>query len=176
MRPSARALLLATLLLTGAIPVRAEAPADPATGPVASPETSPAAAPDFAQCLGGLKTLAEERGVPRPVAETALTGIAPDPSVVPATQSQAEFVKPIWQYVEASVTPERIAAGQAKLAEWSEVLGRIEAAYGVDRHILVAFWGVESNYGAALLCRHSRRSPAATPPVPACGATNSSRP
>lgn len=150
MRPSARALLLATLLLTGAIPVRAEAPADPATGPVASPETSPAAAPDFAQCLGGLKTLAEERGVPRPVAETALTGIAPDPSVVPATQSQAEFVKPIWQYVEASVTPERIAAGQAKLAEWSEVLGRIEAAYGVDRHILVAFWGVESNYGAAL--------------------------
>lgn len=142
MRPSAKALLLATLTLTGVASVRAEAPTDPTT--------SPATAPDFAQCLGGLKTLAEERGVPRTVAETALSGIAPDPSVVPATQSQAEFVKPIWQYVEASVTPERVATGQAKLAEWSEVLGRIEAAYGVDRHVLVAFWGVESNYGAAL--------------------------
>lgn len=137
MRPSARALLLAILTLAGASPVRSEAPAA-------------AASPDFAGCVGGLKTLAEERGVPRPVAETALSGIAPDPAVVPATQSQAEFVKPVWEYVEASVTPERIATGQAKLAEWSEVLGRIEAAYGVDRHILIAFWGVESNYGAAL--------------------------
>lgn len=137
MQPSAKALLLATAILAGPIPARAEAPTDPAP-------------PDFARCLGELKTLAEERGVPRTVAETALSGIAPDPSVVPATQSQAEFVKPVWEYIEASVTPERIATGQAKLAQWSEVLGRIEAAYGVDRHILVAFWGVESNYGAAL--------------------------
>ncbi|CAX25468.1 MAG: lytic murein transglycosylase [Methylorubrum extorquens] len=137
MQPSAKALLLAAAILAGPIPARAEAPTDPAP-------------PDFAYCLGALKTLAEERGVPRTVAETALSGIAPDPSVVPATQSQAEFVKPVWEYIEASVTPERIATGQARLAQWSEVLGRIEAAYGVDRHILVAFWGVESNYGAAL--------------------------
>lgn len=137
MQPSAKALLLAAAILAGPIPARAEAPTDPAP-------------PDFARCLGELKTLAEERGVPRTVAETALSGIAPDPSAVPATQSQAEFVKPVWEYIEASVTPERIATGQAKLAQWSEVLGRIEAAYGVDRHILVAFWGVESNYGAAL--------------------------
>ncbi|ACK84116.1 lytic murein transglycosylase [Methylorubrum extorquens] len=137
MQPSAKALLLATAILAGPIPARAETPTDPAPA-------------DFAHCLGALKTLAEERGVPRTVAETALSGIAPDPSVVPATQSQAEFVKPVWEYIEASVTPERIATGQAKLAQWSEVLGRIEAAYGVDRHILVAFWGVESNYGAAL--------------------------
>ena len=141
MRPFTELLLLALLSsalspLAGLNPARAEAPADPP--------------PDFAACLGTLKTLAQERGVPAPVAETALSGIAPDPAVVPATQSQAEFVKPVWQYIEASVTPERIATGQAKLAEWSEVLGRIESAYGVDRHILVAFWGVESNYGAAL--------------------------
>ncbi|KQQ07085.1 murein transglycosylase [Methylobacterium sp. Leaf122] len=137
MQPSAKALLLAAAILAGPIPARAEAPTDPAP-------------PDFVRCLGELKTLAEERGVSRTVVGTALSGIAPDPSVVPATQSQAEFVKPVWEYIEASVTPERIATGQARLAQWSEVLGRIEAAYGVDRHILVAFWGVESNYGAAL--------------------------
>ena len=136
MRFSATALLLALLPLAG--PARAEAP------------PAPAQPPTFERCLGELAALAQERGVPRTVAEAALSGIAPDPGVVPATQSQAEFVKPIWEYVEASVTPERIATGQAKLAEWSEVLGRIEAAYGVDRHVLVAFWGVESNYGAAL--------------------------
>ncbi|MEH3116768.1 MAG: lytic murein transglycosylase [Methylorubrum populi] len=131
MRPSAQSFLLVLFALGS--PARADPPP-----------------PDFERCLGELKALAQERGVPRPVAEAALSGIAPDPSVVPATRSQAEFVKPVWQYIEASVTPERIAAGQAKLAEWSEVLGRIEAAYGVDRHVLVGFWGVESNYGAAL--------------------------
>lgn len=155
MRPSAKSLLLASLLLAGPDAARAEAPAAP---------------PDFERCLGTLKALAQERGVPGPTVEEALSGIAPDPAVVPATQTQAEFVKPVWDYIEASVTPERIAAGQAKLAEWAEVLGRIEAAYGVDRHVLVAFWGVESNYGAAL------DSPGIRPVIPAlatlaCGDT-----
>lgn len=137
MRFSASALLLAALPLAapGAVRAQTPAPAEPAA---------------FERCLGDLAALAETRGVPRTVADAALAGLTPDPGVVPATQSQAEFVKPIWDYVEASVTPERIATGQAKLAEWAEVLGRIEAAYGVDRHVLVAFWGVESNYGAAL--------------------------
>ena len=137
MRPTFK-LLFALMTLAGLNPARAESPAEPA--PV----------PGFASCLGELTTLAQERGVPRPVAETALSGIVPDPAVLPATQSQAEFVRPVWDYIEASVTPERVATGQAKLAEWSEVLGRIEAAYGVDRHVLVAFWGVESTYGSVL--------------------------
>ena len=110
----------------------------------------PPGMPDFARCLTDLAALAEARGVPRAEAEAALKDLAPDPAVLPATAAQAEFVRPIWDYVDASVTPERIAAGRAKLAEWSEVLGRIEAAYGVDRHVLVAFWGVESSYGSVL--------------------------
>ena len=104
----------------------------------------------FAPCLAGLGRLAEERGVPASTAREALTDIAPDPAVLPATRTQAEFVRPIWDYIDASVTAEKIATGQAKLAEWAEVLGRIEAAYGVDRHVLVAFWGVESGYGSVL--------------------------
>ncbi|WP_232628144.1 lytic murein transglycosylase [Methylobacterium sp. Leaf118] len=106
--------------------------------------------PGFEACLGTLAALARERGVPAPVAEGALAGLTPDPAVLSATKTQAEFVKPIWDYLDANITPETIAAGQAKLAEWAEVLGRIEAAYGVDRHVLVAFWGVESGYGTVL--------------------------
>jgi len=105
MRPFTEVLLLALLSsalspLTGLNPARAEAPADPP--------------PDFAACLGTLKTLAQERGVPAPVAETALSGIAPDPAVVPATQSQAEFVKPVWQYIEAS-EPAGVKLDQMKI-------------------------------------------------------------
>lgn len=108
------------------------------------------ARPGFEQCLTGLQNLAEERGVPAATAREALKDVAPDPAVLPATRTQTEFVRPIWDYIDASVTPEKIATGQAKLAEWAEVLGRIEAAYGVDRHVLVAFWGVESGYGSVL--------------------------
>lgn len=108
------------------------------------------ARPDFEQCLTGLRSLAEARGVPAATAQAALKDVAPDPAVLPATKTQAEFVRPIWDYIDASVTAEKIATGRAKLAEWAEVLGRIEAAYGVDRHVLVAFWGVESGYGSVL--------------------------
>ncbi|KQT49185.1 murein transglycosylase [Methylobacterium sp. Leaf456] len=107
------------------------------------------ARPGFDQCLTGLQSLAEERGVPA-TARDALKDVSPDPAVLPATKTQAEFVRPVWDYIDASVTPEKIATGQAKLAEWAEVLGRIEAAYGVNRHVLVAFWGVESGYGTVL--------------------------
>lgn len=105
---------------------------------------------DFAGCLNGLAGLAEARGVPAATARDALADVAPDPAVLPATRTQAEFVKPVWDYIDASVTPEKIATGRAKLAEWADILGRIEAAYGVDRHVLVAFWGVESGYGSVL--------------------------
>ncbi len=108
------------------------------------------AQPTFEQCLTGLARLAEARGVPAATARDALKDLAPDPAVLPATKTQAEFVRPVWDYIDAAVTPEKIATGQAKLAEWAEVLGRIEAANGVDRHILVAFWGVESGYGSVL--------------------------
>jgi lytic murein transglycosylase len=108
------------------------------------------AAPSFASCRGDLIAWATGHDVPQSVADAQLAGLTPDPDVLAATHSQGEFVRPIWDYIEASVTPARIEAGQRKLAEHADTLAAIEARYGVDRHILVAFWGVESNYGAVL--------------------------
>jgi len=45
------------------------------------------------------------------------------------------------------VDEERIDDGRAMLTQWNDVLERVEAEYGVDRHTVVAVWGVESNYG-----------------------------
>ncbi|UMY18871.1 lytic murein transglycosylase [Methylobacterium organophilum] len=115
------------------------APSDPAL-PAAS----------FPACFGALAALAQARGISEATVSAQFGALAPDPVVLPATGAQAEFVRPLWDYLDASVTPERIATGQAKLAEWAEALARIEAAYGVDRHVLVAFWGVESNFGRAI--------------------------
>jgi len=147
MRCRRRALRLTTGLLTLALSLGGGAWAQ-TPNPAASPNPSDAvaSAPD---CLSDIARMARARGVPDAVA-ARLSDLAPDPAVVAATQNQAEFVKPIWAYLDANLTEARIAEGRAKLAEWEPTLAAIEARYGVDRHVLVAFWGVESTYGSVL--------------------------
>ncbi|MHB2209863.1 lytic murein transglycosylase [Methylobacterium sp. CM6257] len=117
---------------------------------VAAEASAPAAPQSFESCRTDLIAWATARAVPQSVADAQLAGLTPDPDVLAATGSQGEFVRPIWDYIEASVTPSRIEAGQRKLAEHADTLAAIESKYGVDRHILAAFWGVESGYGAVL--------------------------
>ncbi|QID19697.1 lytic murein transglycosylase [Nitrogeniibacter mangrovi] len=102
---------------------------------------------DFDHCLEQLRAQAPDQGVSVAAFDRFTAGVAPDPSVLEALDYQPEFVTPIWDYMAALVDEERIADGRAMLAQWREVLDRVEATYGVDRHVVVAVWGVESNYG-----------------------------
>jgi lytic murein transglycosylase len=61
--------------------------------------------------------------------------------------NQPEFTTPIWDYLAALVDEQRIAEGKAKLAEWATVLAGVEQKFGVDRHTVIAVWGVETDYG-----------------------------
>ncbi len=127
----------------------------------------PAAA--FDACVAGLEREARNRGVPAPIATEALGGAERDERVLGFATAQPEFVTPIWDYLAFLVDDERIADGRAMLAEHGDLLARIEAAYGVDRHVVLAIWGVESDYGrstgsffiphslATLVCAGSRR-------------------
>jgi membrane-bound lytic murein transglycosylase B len=111
---------------------------------------APEPAQPFDPCRADLIAAATTRAVPQTVATAQLADLTADPEVIAATGSQGEFVRPLWDYIEASVTPARVEAGRSKLAEHADTLAAIEARYGIDRHILVAFWGVESSYGAVL--------------------------
>ncbi|MCW5697134.1 MAG: lytic murein transglycosylase [Bauldia sp.] len=93
---------------------------------------------------------AEAAGISWSTYSAALGNFEPDPSILERASNQAEFVRPIWDYLDSAVSDERIANGRAAMAEWAQTLARIEATYGVDRHILVAIWGIESSYGAVL--------------------------
>ncbi|NEU11234.1 lytic murein transglycosylase [Methylobacterium sp. BTF04] len=133
---------VAAFLVLGAPPGSAES--------IAPPAEVPQAPPPFADCLGEIAAAARARGVPQALIDARLLGLSPDPEVLGATRSQAEFVKPIWAYLDATITEPNIAEGRRKLQEWASTLDTIEQRFGVDRHILVAFWGVESRYGAVL--------------------------
>ena len=62
--------------------------------------------------------------------------------------AQPEFTKAPWDYLDLLVSDDRIAQGRALLAQYAPTFAAVERAYGVDRTILAAIWGVESDYGA----------------------------
>ena len=61
---------------------------------------------------------------------------------------QAEFAKPIWDYVASAVTDGRKSRGATRLVELSDTFDRIEAEYGVNREAITAIWAMETNLGS----------------------------
>jgi len=112
-----------------------------------------ASAPVFAQdaaftaCLDGLRAPARAAGVSEATFALHTQGLQPDLSVIDKLNFQPEFKTPIWDYLAALVDDERVADGQARLAQHAEVLARVAQRYGVDPATVVAVWGVESNFG-----------------------------
>ncbi|MDV7399677.1 lytic murein transglycosylase, partial [Arthrospira platensis SPKY1] len=54
---------------------------------------------------------------------------------------------PIWDYMAGLVDDERVADGRARFARWAPTLAAIEREFGVDPAVVVAVWGVETDYG-----------------------------
>ena len=74
---------------------------------------------------------------------------APDPAVLARTKGQSEFGRPVWEYLVGAVSPGRIARGRARGAALAAPLSAIESRYGVPAPVLLAVWGVESDFGAS---------------------------
>src|SRR5260221_3425035 len=119
-----------------------------------------AAAANFRNCLAGLWPQAERRGVSRAVFEANVAGLTPDLRIMDLLDAQPEFTKSIWDYLDILVNENRIQNGKAILAKHRATFDAAEKAYGVDRHVIAAIWGVESNYGTQIGERSVIRSTA----------------
>ncbi|MCE4222639.1 lytic murein transglycosylase [Methylobacterium sp. C25] len=129
---------------------------------------SPARA-DFDSCLAGIQNQAAAAGVSAQTFRAATRGIEYDDKVIELSQKQPEFKTPIWDYMAALVDDERVEDGKAAMRRNAQALATAEQRYGVDRHVIAAVWGVESNFGknlgtmplvqslATLACSGSRR-------------------
>jgi lytic murein transglycosylase len=105
---------------------------------------------DFSACLQGMRAAAEAKGVSAATFDSQTSGLSPDRTVLDLQQQQPEFKTPIWDYLAALVDDQRIADGRAMLAQWRSTLDAVEARFGVDRHVVVAVWGVESDFGKSI--------------------------
>lgn len=101
----------------------------------------------FKQCLSQLKSQAVAKGVSAATYDRYTQNLTPDYSVIEKLNFQPEFSTAIWDYMSGLVDDERVQLGQQKLQQHRDVLSRISAAYGVPAEVIVAVWGVESNYG-----------------------------
>ncbi len=117
-----------------------------------------AVAQDFGACVRSLRGEAAAKGITRQTFDSALTGVEPDPGVLDAMANQPEFTTPVWDYLAGLVDEQRIADGRAKLAEWATVLADVERKFGVDPHVVIAVWGVETDYGRRMGARPVVRS------------------
>lgn len=160
MRRAATAILLLTMTvgLTGCAGARggetAAAPAATAP-PAASPATTQSAAlsvgetaESFAVWREGLRPEARARGVSDATFDAAFQGVRVNRQVLDNIASQPEFVRPVWEYLDNAISDQRVARGRALLAEHRALLTRAEDRYGVPAEIVVAIWGLESNFGS----------------------------
>ncbi len=126
----------------------------------ASAKTLPASISqqDFSQWQQQFRSKALALGISRQLLDQAFSGLQPDPSIIQADSNQPEHVRPVWQYLKSAISPWRVARGKALLAEHRRTLDKIEQQYRVDRHILIAIWGLESNFGKNTGDKHIVRS------------------
>ncbi|WP_414842961.1 lytic murein transglycosylase [Halomonas sp. SSL-5] len=107
----------------------------------------PAAAESFSAWLARFRREARGEGISPATLARALDGVRYRPRVIELDRSQPEFVRPIWQYLDSAVSAQRVTTGRARLAEHRDTARRMEQRYGVPAEVIVAIWGIESNYG-----------------------------
>lgn len=102
---------------------------------------------DFDAWLARFRREARAAGIAEATLARALDGVRYRSRVIELDRSQPEFVRPIWQYLDSAVSANRVTTGRERLAEHRDTARRMEARYGVPAEVIVAIWGVESNYG-----------------------------
>jgi membrane-bound lytic murein transglycosylase B len=115
--------------------------------PLMTVEAIQAAAANFSNCVEGLWPAAARRGISRQSFDQHTAGLAPDLRLMDLMDSQPEFEKALWDYLDLLVNEERIVRGREVLAEHKATFDAVEKAYGVDRYVIAAIWGVETKFG-----------------------------
>ena len=102
---------------------------------------------DFSRWLTEFKTEARQKGVSNEILDQAFEGVMPIPRIIELDRKQPESVLTLNQYVKRVVPKRRIKLGRKRLAENEMLLKEVATKYGVQERFLVAFWGIETDFG-----------------------------
>ena len=101
----------------------------------------------FDQWLGGYIAKATQSGILQETLQQATPYLVLDPSIHERQSNQSEFALNISQYLDRVVTLDRVSKGRATFRNQRQVLNEIADAYRADPQVILAIWGVETDYG-----------------------------
>ena len=105
---------------------------------------------DFDAWLADLRTEALAKGVSQATLESALSGVQPLPRVIELERSQPEFKLTVLEYLDRVVPDSRVEKGREALKENRALLTKVYERYGVQPSVLVALWGIETDFGRSM--------------------------
>jgi membrane-bound lytic murein transglycosylase B len=134
------------VLVAGGCGVSANSAVESSAPPMSRTSASSQPA-SFVAWRTGFRQRALAQGIRQDVFDTAFQGVGVNDEVIRLDSRQAEFTKPIWEYLDSAASSERVVNGRAKRASLANTMAAIEGTYGVDGDTVLAIWGMESNYG-----------------------------
>src|SRR6266705_1207486 len=118
------------------------------------------AAANFDQCVASMWPDAARRNISQQSFQRFTAGLEPDLRIMDLMDSQPEFTKAIWDYLDILVNDNRLAKGREILAKYKPQFDAAEKTYGVDRYAIASIWGIESNYSTMMGDRNVLQSTA----------------
>ena len=103
--------------------------------------------PEFVAWLDGVRTEALAKGISARTLDRALSGLVPEPVVVERDRAQPEQVQTLDGYLRQRLSARTISSARAMYRQHRSVLGRVNTGFGISPSMLVAVWGLDSNFG-----------------------------
>jgi lytic murein transglycosylase len=100
----------------------------------------------FDTWLADFKTEAASKGISQAAISAGLNGVTVDQSVLSRDRSQKVFSQSFEEF-SGRMVPPRLTRGSNMMKQYGSVLSRIEETYGVPGEVLVAIWGLETDFG-----------------------------
>lgn len=101
----------------------------------------------FKEWLSSFQKEAKKKGISDNAVHAAFNNVQLIDKVIQLDRKQAEYSLSFTNYINNSISPSRIKRGKRKIQENAKILQRIQNKYGVPPEILVALWGLESDFG-----------------------------
>ncbi len=99
------------------------------------------------EMLSSIRNQAAAQNISQATIKETLRSPAFIPSIVKSDKNQAEFKLTLEEYLKRTVNPTRIKNGREMYITYPTLLSRVESKYAIQPHVILAFWGLESNYG-----------------------------
>src|SRR6185436_10367454 len=104
----------------------------------------------FESWLAGFRQAAAASGVSRATISAALDGMTLDPGVISRDRGQSFFAQSFTAFAAKLISQNRLQAGAAQIKKHANLLAKVEQQYGVQGPVIVAFWALESDFGAGM--------------------------